>query len=188
MANVMRFYRLHLDSEMRGTWFLGEPTDEHGRTVNPELFTSGKLVPGSFQLQIPIEVAGRPLDFHFAAFLMMVARTELLDELESAFRIPMQRLPVRVKGDVGRFEILNLLDVVECVDLSQSVFKRFDERDRADRLGEIKYFEKLIVDSRAQGHHFFRIKEWGVGVIISEDVKNFFERRAVSGVSFDLVS
>jgi hypothetical protein len=44
-------------------WHLATPTDSQGRQVDARLFTRGTSVHIKERLRIPVEIAGKPLDF-----------------------------------------------------------------------------------------------------------------------------
>lgn len=98
--------------------------------------------------------------------------------------------PVSISDGSTDFELLNVTDIVDCIDREKSDFVSWTEADgRPDKTGQFRMFSKLRIDVlRAIGHHIFRIKGWGVALIASQDVVDIFKRLEVTGVSFELVS
>jgi hypothetical protein len=90
----------------------------------------------------------------------------------------------RDKQDLFLIQIKN---IVECVDESKSIFKKFHKNHpvRPDMAGTYEYFEKLVIDkSKTKGHHIFRIKNYEIWVIVSEKIKNEFNRLNIQGAKF----
>ena len=60
---------------------------------------------------------------------------------------------------------------------------------RPDLEGQYEVIGTLVIDpSRTGGHKLFRVKDWEVGLIASEEIKEAFERAGVAGARFTPVT
>lgn len=184
-----KFYRVTVDWNAVGCWYLGAPVDELNERIEPEKFRVGKIVSGLTAMTIPVKNPGTMLNFNFASFDMIVCRSEIVSEMESSFGVSVQRIPVTVEGCIKGFEILNPLASVACVDLNRSNYARWNDTDgRPERVGRFRVINELYIDDRASGQHLFRVDEWKIALIVSEPVKAFLERKAGYGIDFIPVS
>lgn len=183
-----KFYNLDADPSEVYRWYLKSPVNLSGNEVDPRLFTRGKHVDtSSMSLKVPLRRQGEPIDFNFADFDMVVTPAEFnaeLEKLTGSNRI--QRIPVSVEGSDKGFEILNTVDLVECVDEAESEFTQWTEEDgRPDKVGQYRMFARLRINGdAAEGHHLFRVKGWPIALIASEAVKVLVEKMNLSGIKF----
>ena len=181
-----RFVRVEIDPKLRGrSWRLGAPRSLGGEEIDPRVFTKGRHVDYGSPLQVVTEDAGRQLGFNLAAFDMVVSATALNDELERLTgENLLQRIPAII--DEGDFEILNVCDRVACFDVERSQFTRWTETDgRPDKVGQLRMVTELRVRPRsAFGHHLFRVDEWPIALVVSEEAKAILENFDAAGVSF----
>ncbi len=96
-----------------------------------------------------------------------------------------QGIPVSVEGNSEQYEVLNALDIVDCVDEEHSYFSRWTAEDgRPDRIGDYKMTTLRIDPERAKGRDLFRVKGWAIALICSEKVKQCLEDAGVTGIRF----
>jgi hypothetical protein len=154
----MKYFRIQLDPRYV-SWYLSGPVDENRQRVDPRLFTYGEEFAGPLPSEIPVGEGGPRADFNFAAFDMLVVNESINAAIAAAPRI--QRFPVQIEGGIAGYEILNVLEVVECFDFEQSKFTVRTESDgnpvqAADLFG---VFKLRIDPARATGHAIFRVAE-----------------------------
>lgn len=188
--SITKFYCIDVDPSATSRWYLKAPVDPSGIEIDPRIFTRGLPVASFPCLSIPLRRKGDIVDFNFCDFDMVVVSAELNTELAALVGETIQRIPVRIDGCDRQFEILNVTDLVECVDEAASTFMKWTEADgRPDKVGQYRMFTKLRIDPHiASEHHFFRVSGWPIALIASEQVKNLFEARNILGVKFDLVT
>lgn len=191
MNKLVKFYRLLADPAAVSRWYLKAPIDSSGNEVDSRVFTQG--VPATTQLEgliIPLRRKGTMIDFNFCDFDMVVTPAVLNAELAGLVGGGIQRIPVNVSSCDRDFEILNVIDLVDCVDEAASVFTKWTHEDgRPDKVGQYRMFARLCISAEAAaGHHLFRVREWPIALIASESVKLMFESRGVSGIRFDPVN
>ncbi len=120
---------------------------------------------------------------------MPVVKTDILDKLEDVLDLKLQRIPVHIPEIACKFDILNVLDQVDCIDAAKSVYTRWEANDgRPEKLGEYRMIIDLKIDSKcAHGHQLFRLKGWAIALIVSEQMKQALEALRVSGIEYDPV-
>jgi hypothetical protein len=97
--------------------------------------------------------------------------------------------PVSIEGVQGQYFILNVIARLPCVDEYRSAVVKWTADDaRPDKIGHYRMISDLTIDAeRVRGHHMFRIDDWEVALIVSEELKNALENAGL-GISFELVS
>jgi hypothetical protein len=166
---------------------LGPPYDPAGNEVDPRIFTKGAPVSVQPPLTIPVRELGDKVDFNFCAFDMVVTPRAFNVELEKLVGSAIQRIPVTVEGEGDRFEILNICESVQCLDELRTgeIIRWTVEDGRPDRIGDYHIIRGLRIDpAAAQGHHIFRVAGWSLALIVSEEVKRFFEAWNISGLEY----
>lgn len=185
-----KFYRMVSDPTMPQQWHMRSPLDANGEEVDARIFTTGMAVDPLGDLTISPRPKGTQTDFNLGDFDMMVTAAALNDELEKLVGPVIQRIPVRIKGCSRKFEIMNIVGLVKCIDETKSEFAKWGPDDgRPDKVGQYRRFTRLRIDgAAAAGHHLFRIEEWDIAPIASSSVKALFERLGVTGVKFNPVN
>jgi hypothetical protein len=186
--SLRRYYRLLSDPSAASRWHLGSPIDLLGNQVDPRTFTRGTPVVEHAVLQVPVRRPGDEVGFNFCDFDMVVTPARVNAKLEGLVGTAVQRIPVRVNSTEG-LEILNICDVVCCVDETRSQFTRWCDADgRPDKIGQFRMIVKLRIDSAAAaGHHIFRVEGWPIALIVSERVKELFESEHLTGLVYERV-
>ena len=95
------------------------------------------------------------------------------------------------KSALQGYSVMIIETQLDCVDEIKSDFKKYEVDDpvRPDRVGEYRVFTNLVIDpSKTDGHHIFRIKKHLNSIIVSEEVKNRFEKAGVEGAIFESVN
>jgi hypothetical protein len=185
-----RYFDLFDDMYLRGRWFLRSPL--RGRKeVDPRLYTDGQPQPDPGPLRIPLRRRGSPMDYTAADSAMPVVSEKAARILRDLAPGDVQLFPITVQGRKEPYYIANVTHACACVDEKRSVdVRRWTKDDfRPDLAGRYKVIGKLIIDpKRTAGHHLFRIKDWEVQLIASEELKDAFERAGVIGAHFTPVT
>lgn len=184
-----KFYLLLADPTATSRWYLKSPLDPSGNEVDPRLFTQGVPVGSQPSLTLPLRRNGDAVGFNFCDFDMVVTPAAVNAELEALTGSAIQRIPVTVDKRGDEFEILNVCELVQCVDESRSLLTKWTEADgRPEKVGQFRMIVKLRIDPvAANGHHIFRVAGWPIALLVSEEVKNFLEARKVSGLNYERV-
>ncbi|MDX8399208.1 MAG: hypothetical protein R8K20_03050 [Gallionellaceae bacterium] len=187
---MTKFYRIVIGSKADAWWYLQSPLDAKGREIDAREFTYGTRYIGDTPLQVPLGHYGEHVDFNFADFDMIVIPAKINDEMERKLKVQVQRFPVVIESGIQGYEILNVLDLVTCIDEDNSVFSKWTKKDGIPHMvGKYRMFPRLQINPKmAEGHHLFILAEWKVALIASEVMKNFLEDRAVTGIEFEPVN
>jgi hypothetical protein len=185
-ASSSEFYQIV--NATQGRWWLEEPRENTGDDLPISFWTTGKPL----DLKLPLKTVvmstpkGDPADFTFAVLDTPIVTEAVGRLLSEAAPGTVQRLPVRITGKRGRYEVLNPLVVVDCVDLKRSRIIPFGSQsaknptDKEPSLGSIM---KLVIDNRrARGHEFFMLAGDRSTILVSRRIKELLEANRVSGV------
>jgi len=184
-----KFYRLLADPIATSRWYLKCPIDPSGVEVDPCLFTQGVPVGSQPALRLPLRRNGDEVGFNFCDFDMVVTPAKVNAGLELLVGPAIQRIPVTIHGKTAEYEILNVCELISCVDESRSSFTKWTDADgRPEKVGQLRMVVGLKIDPSLVGnHHIFRVRGWPIALIASQEVKSLFESRNLSGVKYERV-
>lgn len=167
-------------------WFLRGPLDSDGNEVDARGFVRGISVSFPDRLWVPLREVGTPLDITFADFEVPIVRQQVASLLESIVGGAIQRIPVSVESTGDRYEILNIVSKVRCLDEERSVYKWWTEADRRpDKVGKYRGVNPIVITAAlAEGHDLFRIEGWEVALIASNKVVAALRTARSTGVKF----
>lgn len=109
-----RLYELFFDPTIEDQWHLGNPVDPSGEPIEGHVFAGAGPLDVGGELFIPAE-AGHPLDVTLRAYKFVVTERigSLLGDLAPK---DLQRIPARVESREERYEVLNVLSRIDCID------------------------------------------------------------------------
>ena len=86
-------------------------------------------------------------------------------------------LPLAYDGP-GHFQVVNMLDIVDCLDEERSQIERFYD-------GSIQSVERYAFKpGSTEGHHLFKCKQWGLHDLVSSEFKALVEQNGLVGAYF----
>jgi hypothetical protein len=96
-----------------------------------------------------------------------------------------QYLPIKIEDVVSKtenstYQVANILNVVDALDLKNSKYDVF-ELDGEKILTVEKY---ALKESEIKGHHIFRLKDDTIPIFVSEKIKNIIELDEMLGFAF----
>lgn len=202
------FYELEDDLERRGRWHLGYLMEhanhrfddrefrygiriDSGSPLRCKLWNEEKVVAVTPPLTLYRSYEGVPLDFTYTDSCMPIATKRVAEILAAIAGDDIQRFPIQVDQLDEKYEIINVISVVDCLDVQRSDTTWFEEGNdiRPDLAGKPWSVFPLFVDSdRVSNRNIFRIRDYTEPVIVSEAIMQAFEQAEVSGVRFNLVS
>lgn len=185
-----KFFRIRPDYSTGNFWYLKSPLNSLGIEIDPRQFTEGVSLFCETPLVLPIRRTGVPINFNFCDFDMIVISKQIAEKLEEFVGTSIQRIPVLIPEVTDSFEILNVCVQSPCIDEVNSDFTKWaDEDGRPDKVGKFRMILKLKIDPFVVSDlHIFRVSEWPIALIISEEVKEILEAQNVLGVKFELVT
>lgn len=184
---MSRYYELLDDRRSPGRWHLGPPLSESGEELDPWQFKEGRPVELGCIPRFPLDVAGHPLDFCWAAFSIPVVHARFV-ELFTSLRVKeVQFIPAQIEGASGTWYILNAVETIRCIDDARSGQVQYwkPEDNRPDKQGEYRAVHRMRIDpSKAGSTRVFRPWGWRVALIIAEDIKRAIESAGFTGTRF----
>jgi hypothetical protein len=120
---------------------------------------------------------GKPVDFiglmgHGLAFSDRAA-----EALAPLIGYTIELLPLAYDGP-GRFQVVNILDIVDCLDEERSKVRRYSD-------GEIMIVEKYAFKpGSTDGHHLFKCKQCLLHDLVSAEFKALVEEKGLVGAYF----
>lgn len=174
-----------------GSWFLDTPTLANGEEILGTEFRRGVKWAGVAPLRSKVYRPGAAVSFsrggrgtYFVASPIM----SVLRALVPAEQI--QGIPVSVEGCVGAYEVLNVLDIVDCVDEQLSEFGKWTVADgRPDMVGRYRGLPKMVISGpRASGHELFLVKGWEVSMLCTKRIRDALCDACVTGIKFEPIA
>jgi len=146
-------------------WILAQPRNGDGKELGKTFGLQAKLMETENEIDVPVYLKGRRLDFSFTLSGVPVVRRGVAELIEQADRAAVQRLPVTVEGQKGDYEILNVVATT-----------------RAQRLLEqAKKLKQPLHDLDLSKHEIVRLKSV---VVVTRSLAETLTKAGVSGVSF----
>lgn len=184
---MKRYFKLMDDRRSRDRWHLGAPLDEQGQELDPWQFDEGRVLELGCVPRFPLEVPGRPLDFCWAAFSILVATERLVRLFERLHVSEVQFIPACVETHPEPCFILNPLRIIRCIDDARCEEVRYfkPEDGQPEKVGEYRVVAGMRIDpTKAGDARLFRPWGWTVALIVSEDVKDALEGEGLTGTRF----
>ncbi len=178
------FYRLSSDIAIHGIWFLAEIRDEDGKEVLGINFSTAIPYFESKKLTVFQSTKGQGPDFSMTAWGVPIVSQAFADVVESMALTSIQLLPVEVDGAGDGFYILNVISKVACVDYEKTIVQRYTpDIDPPERVGKIHPLYNITINPElASGNHIFRLEEWDIILIISDELKETLEQQNLTGI------
>ncbi|SET78483.1 imm11 family protein [Stigmatella erecta] len=184
-----RFFKLADNVYVPHRWDLGTPVDHQDRQVDDRPFTCGTPVPITGRLRIPVENAGKPLDFTEASVGLPVVHVRVASIFAQLAPEDVQLIPVDVEGQPDQYLILVATRLIRCIDEQASRIQLWThENGVPDMVGKYFSVRDLRIDRTQVGSaQVFRPEGWTVALIVSGEIKDALERMGATGVRFQEV-
>jgi len=183
----MKYYRILDDLDVPNRWLLGEINFQSMQEMW-NYTRSGEVFPSQNELVVNIKKKGSPIDFTFADFDVIIIN-EKLSKLLNLNEV--QLIPIKIdRNENNHFLMVTKLEF-DCVDEQNSEFLKYEIDDiaRPDLVGDYRNFFKLIIDPiLVNESNIFRVKKYDVAIIVSEKLKNVFEKNYIRGIKFKEVT
>jgi hypothetical protein len=185
-----RFFELSDDVHVPHRWHLKNPADRQGCELdNPWQFTDGRALHFEERLKVPIEHAGRPLDFTLAGLSIPVVHINVASVFTELAPGDVQLIPVDIDGQPDQYLILVAIRLIQCIDEQASRIRLWTHQDGVPhKVGQYKSVRGMRIDKQRVGNaRVFRPEGWDVDLIVSHDIKEALERLGATGVRFEEV-
>src|SRR5262249_18421062 len=186
----MQYFRILTDDSMFGDrWFLNDPRTEHGDEIDAREFAKGKAYHGARPTTVPIYQEGRRVEFSLGSFDMPVVSERIARLIETNAASEVECFPIMVASSIPGYEILNAVCREACVDEQRSLVTRWQPGDfRPDRIGKYRMVSNVTSDpSRTHDRHIFRVEDFEIALIVSEEIRVALEKIGSLGVVFRAV-
>jgi hypothetical protein len=181
-----KYYDVFMDPALTEVWFLNEPMAADGQIIDPRRFAEGLLYTGPTPAKVRVKYPGPAIDFHFGALDMLVVSGRIARIIQALAPDDVQLFPVRLDDRDCGYEILNVTQLITCVDESRSMFTKWVEVDnRPDKMGMYRSIPRMrLLPASCKGHAIFRIWGWDVVFVVSEQLKDALEQARCTGIAF----
>jgi len=193
MTGQSRYYKINDDKYIPGRWYVRMPLHDNaegaaeGEFFDIWQFTEGRVLEIERPIRLSVKPAGVALEYTESVGIPVVHRRVVTLFERLGLQKEVQFIPVEVEGQTEPWFILNVLQVIRCIDDARSdeVFYWQPEDGRPEKLGGYKNVRGLKVDPAKIGDaHIFRPWGWLVVLIVSEHVKQAMEAEGITGIKF----
>jgi len=184
-----RFFDLSDDPYLSRRWHLDTPIDSHGHKVHDWGFKRGTPVRVEGRLKVPVEIAGRPLDFSEAGIRIPVVSVKVASILSELAPGDVQLIPADVEGQPDQYLVLVATRLIRCIDEKASKVQFWTEEDGVpDKVGKYWAVDDMRIDKTQVGNaQVFRPEGWEVALIVSEQIKDALDQMGATGTRFEEV-
>jgi len=186
---ALRFFALHDEVNFPRRWHLDSPVDGQGREVDDWAFKSGAPLNLKGPLSVPIEHAGRPLDFSETNLGIPVVHIKVASIFRELAPNDVQFIPVNIEGQSDQFLILVATRLIRCIDEQASRIRLWTHEDGVPhKVGQYKSVRGMRIDNACVGDaRVFRPAGWEGTLIVSAAIKEALERVYTTGAKFEEV-
>jgi hypothetical protein len=185
---MTRYFDLWDNMRIPGRWHLKSPVDEQGKEVDPWQFKAGTRLELEGMPVFRLARPGNTLDFTLTGLTIPLVHRRVVSLFESlGLQQEVQFLPARVEGQSEPYFILNVLQVIHCIDDArcEEVLYWLPEDNRPDKVGQYRNVAGLKIDpAKVDKAQVFRTWGWRGPIIVSERVKLAMEEAGITGPEF----
>ncbi|APJ04187.1 imm11 family protein [Silvanigrella aquatica] len=155
-----------------------------GHKYSDDLFKNAVIIDIKNELIIEKSWGKNFADFHHGIGDAPYINENFIECLKNVGEKNYQLIPVSVLPEEKTYYILNILNMIDCVDREKSKFTLWTEEDnRPDILGDYHSFDEMILDRKLvpEGVHIFRLKGYEVITVITKELLNEFKKKKITG-------
>lgn len=189
MNSSPRYFELWDEMAVPGRWVLHQTDlDEQGQRVDPWQFKRGTRLQLKAKPVLGISHPGIPLDFSLTELATPVVTervVSLFEHLELGNEV--QFIPSLVEGRAEPYFILNVLNVIRCIDDARCETVQYwtPEDGEPELVGKYQNVRGLKVDPARMGDlSICRPWGWTGAIITTERIKLAMERAGMTGTRF----
>ncbi|MDC0710904.1 hypothetical protein POL68_20695 [Stigmatella sp. ncwal1] len=186
---AQRFFKLADDVEFPHRWHLDTPVDSQGRKVHDWDFKKGTLVPVEGRLKIPIEIAGKPLDYSGAGLRIPVVHVRVASMLSERAPGDVQLIPADIEGQPDQYLVLVATRLIRCIDEKASEVSFWTpEHGVPSKIGSYMSVDRMRIDkAKVGGAKVFRPEGWSGTLLVAGEIKDALEGMGTTGTRFEEV-
>lgn len=148
------------------------------------IFNEGKFVSMNKDLYTTQLWGKKYTDFHYGVAFAIYINEKIVSCLKAVGETNFQLIPIVVYPGEKPYYILNILNIIDCVDRENSIFRLITEGDeRPDLLGEFYTFDKMILDRTKvpKDVRIFRLKGYNLPVFVTKELAEEFKKQNIQG-------
>lgn len=177
----MRYYRIGGSLDESFKW-ISVPLAPDGSEIDVWQFSQCQRLNALVPITFSVKAKGQQPDFAVTTYSIPLASEKCLRLIQELAGPSIEVIPVDLQ-DGGKMFVVNILSCVDCLDRQQSRIEYFPSGFPDQRKA---HKPRMIVDLRidkklVQGEHIFRIKDWELPIIVSEDLVQQFDRHSLLG-------
>ncbi len=187
--NYYRFLDIVFESETPIIEEMGLLRYSDGSAADPRPFVLGNSVVTDRLLEVDVSfLVDPPPQLFFGPHGMLIADAKVGHLIASLCAGDVQCVPLIIPSLATEHVIVNILRSIECVDEQRSVLEQLPlvQRKRGRKYNTLLHL--FIEASKVAGSHLFRVAEWQIAVVVSEQLRELLESHNVSGLVFDEAS
>lgn len=179
------FYKVVEDTGHPTSWWLDE-IECRGKDIDGRVFTMGRRVENPGTLYVRVRNAGEPMSFTFSLLFVPVVTSQVADLIDRMAPGAVERFPIDVGGIKERYEVLNVVRMIDAIDRERSEYILWGPEDgRPDLVGQFRQVLPLVIrDDIRQDAAIFRPVGWEVVLVVSARLKKELEKIGKLGVLF----
>jgi hypothetical protein len=183
---VQRFFKLNDDIYFPHRWHLDTPIDSQGRRVLDWDFMRGTPVHVEGRPKIPIEAAGRSLDYSEAGTGVPVVHVKVATMLAEQAPGDVQLIPADIEGHPEQYLVFVATRLIRCIDEQASKVQFWTPEDGVpEKVGQYWAVDDMRIDKSKVGNaKVFRPQGWSTALIVSGEIKNALEGMGATGTRF----
>jgi hypothetical protein len=184
-----RYFDLSDDVYIPHRWDLGMPRNSQGLELDDWQFRLGEPVHIQERLRIPVESAGKPLDFTEAGVRLPVLHVRVASMFAELAPDDVQLIPVDVEDQPDQYLILVATRRFRCIDEQASRIQLWPhDAGLPHMVGRYFSVRDLRIDKSKVGNaQVFRCEGWEGALLVSEKIKDALQRMAATGPKFEEV-
>ena len=155
-----------------------------GKEYEDYLFASGKRIEIINKLVTGKYWGKKFTDFHHGIADAYFVNDKFMNCLNGVRELNFQIFPITVMPEKEKYFVLNILNILDCVNREKSKFRLITEEfNRPDILGDYYDFDQMILDrSKVPNEiHLFRLKGYDVVTIATRELVEEFEKNKIKG-------
>jgi len=178
----MKYFEIFMNNKKK--WILSV-MKQFSSGVEIDIWAYSKGIPAKNEpVPFAINVCGQKVDFNLTAFGTIVISSKMAQILNHLCQQDIQLIPAIIENDTGKWYVLNVVSVIDCIDYDLSTVQYYQE-DETDRSGKPRGISKMIIKrNNVVGHHIFKPLNWLVSTIISSDLKTVLKKECITGIDY----
>jgi hypothetical protein len=165
---------------------IGSFLNNVGLKHNMFAFERGKIMNTAYEFNAEVEQEGPLLNFNFTSEMLPFVTGGLKEKLEQIISPNSIQFLLITNYKAKPIYILNILNIIECVDEAESIFKYRQDINTGKTIpGDYKRFDKMVLNyDKIKDMDFFRIKGWAGPLYLTDKIKDLFDSIGINELKY----